>query len=268
MYNGESGRDLKREFFGESKIERGLSEFRVYRVAQNRALLMQESYGGDRTKNRLINDYLRNSLHFTTQKNMALEYGQSKKPVLFEQRGRDFLEDLQKLEDSGLKVMLLSHLDLIEMQKIKENQDSGDGAEAFLQLRTYSPKKISLRLLRTAAEIVVLMPEGMKVLPLRIDTVFKERIKPLSQKKNLGTSPGQFYQKVVDMHRQPNKELKKLSRIRKHLEKERGELFYSLLKTGNYDERKTIDSKIKEIDRRIDLVDKDLRKYRERYGFL
>jgi|GEM_PF-2499593 hypothetical protein len=213
----------KAEFLGKSKIERGLSQFRIYRVASNRRLLLPDSNSNYSTPD-VIKDWLGKSLHFSTQKNMVQEYATDKKPVIFEQRGVDFLEDLQKLDDQGVRIMLLSHIDLIQMGKIKVGEVKGEEARNFLESRTHRPSKVTIRNLRSAAEIAVLMPEDMPTLPLRQKTIKKHPIQCIYKRKREGYMPGQFHEKVAVVRKQKDRVRARLKREQKRLEKERADL--------------------------------------------
>lgn len=152
---------------GESKIERGLREFRMYRVAPAHKLTTVQARRSKPGK-----EWYNHTLHFTTQKNMALEYA-GEKTVLLEQRGMDFLEDLRAFEQSGasVRVLLLSHEDLYAMDASNLRGMSKEDARRFVESRMHFPSEVSLRALRQAAEVVVFMPEDAHVLPLSKGTL-------------------------------------------------------------------------------------------------
>jgi len=246
---------------GESKIERGLKEFRIYRVAQNDKLLhLQPDFPiVDFERFPFGHDFNR-ALFFTTQKNMALEYRIGEGMVLLEERGVDFLSDLQKLEDQGVKIVLFSHRDLIGYQKIlrKDVNVSKEELENFLRKHIFLPSQISPRMLRKTAEIIILMPKGLDVLPLNLRRIKKQQVRRLALDKNfLG---GLFHQKLIDVNKKPNFELRSLKRRKKRLERRRSELFEKIMRAKNHEEKDDFKLQLKFLNKKIALLQEKIDK--------
>jgi hypothetical protein len=258
---------------GKSKIEKGLREFRIYRVARNRNLLDLRPRPLEEKEHKGIKTWgsfgklLNRALFFTTQKEMALEYRDGNKRILLEQRGLDFLSDLQKLEDQGIRIILLSHENLIPYQKLMfSDNHSMEDIEKFFNKHTFLPSQVSPRMLRRTAEIIILMPEDLNVLPLSSKTTKKQIIKGLSTKqehqgeKSLWLrTPGRFHQKAVDINKKPDKELKQLHSAIKRLESRRSELFQSILRLNGKDSDQE-----KLYRSQIELIDKELTETKKR----
>jgi|GEM_PF-4065465 len=228
----------------EANSEKGLREFRIYRVAPNNKLLhlqpasSQKDFGA-------LGEILNRAIFFTTQKNLALEYRfeRQSKPVLLEQRGLDFLADLRKLADQKIKLAILSHRDLLAFQKIFTSKNfNKKEANAFFANRTYSPLTVSPRMLRRSAEIIVIMPENLNVLPLTIGNIKKQAIKAIQEKgrhqdKVEFKLPGLFHAKLAQINETADSELKSLKRKMKKLEKERSEIFGAMIKKTTENEK-------------------------------
>ena len=102
-----------------SKIEKRLKDFRIYRISPSYKLLHLAPEISD-WRQEALTKILSRAIFFTTQKEMALDYRDNSKSVLFEERGVDFLEDLKKIEDQGVKIVALTHKDIITYQKIND----------------------------------------------------------------------------------------------------------------------------------------------------
>jgi hypothetical protein len=243
---------------GESKIEKGLREFRIYRVAPNNTLLRlqpKKLYGKKFRSHGSFDELLNRGIFFTTQKNMALEYRLGKS-VLLEQKGADFLSDLQKLEDQGIKIVLFSHENLIAYQKLRCTEHNEEDVKRFLVKHTFSPFQVSPRMLRRSAEIIILMPEQLHVLPLDTATIKKQGMQECSlkdhhQKKDRFKPPGQFHERIVEVNRKPDVLLKRLKRKHKKLEAKRSEIFGKMLQTRRYNEKEQYEQQIMEIVQEI-----------------
>lgn len=258
---------------GKSKIEKGLREFRIYRVAnKNRNLLdlrprrlREKELAGIKTPGS-FGKLLNRALFFTTQKEMALEYREGEKSILLEQRGVDFLSDLQKLEDQGVRIILLSHENLIPYQELMFSDKTNLAEiENFFKKHTFLPSKISPRMLRRSAEVIILMPEDLNVLPLSGKTVKKQSIKGLSEKyeqrgeKPWMRFPGRFHQKAVDINKKPDAELKRLHSAIRKLESRRSEQFQSIMRLNGKDpDREKIHRS------QIELIDSELQELKKR----
>jgi hypothetical protein len=252
----------KAEFLGESKIERGLSQFRVYRAASNRNMLMPDRQSPYSASEAVDAWFGNKALHFTTQKNMAQEYTSEEKPIMLEQRGVDFLEDVQKLDEQGVRLMLFSHTDLIQLGKVKSGKVPDQQAQEYLAAKTFRPSEISPRRLRSAAEIIVLLPEHMATLPLRQRTLKKHPLKPYRERGEESYPPGQFHERIKDAHRQADKETKRLRRRRRRLEDQRGAIMGQRPRTQ--EARDTQERERRKIERELKKINDELVK---RWGY-
>ena len=187
---------------GEGKMEKGLRDFHVYRVASAENLTnigrvrQDQKYGN-------FKDILDRTLFFTTQKNMAMEYADRDKSVMLEETGEDFLHDLQQC-GKGVRVVLLNHEDVGAYQRLRgggASQEHKDELARFIQNHTYDVEDISLRGLRKAAEIIVLLPDGETMLPLRNRAVTIHPIQSISQmKKRSHAKPAGLFHKQIILH--------------------------------------------------------------------
>lgn len=203
-----------------SHIERnrGLEEFRIYRVADTHRLLRLAMSEIGKT------NFLGRALFFTTQKNLAYEFATDpeNRNLLFEQRGIDFKTDLENL-GAGVKIILISHNDLPIYSSFLHKDGTVKPLEGkiledyknFLENRTYPASQIPLRSLRSAAEIIVILPENINKLPLhtraRVQKVtpLKDRAYKRTGKYDVYPSGG-FYEAAKITANKPNKRLKNL----------------------------------------------------------
>lgn len=222
---------------GESKIERGLNEFRLYRVAPADRLLHLQPSGEDDA----ARAYYQRTLHFTTQKNMALEYRNpdGRKTVLLEQRGKDFLEDLRDFETSApdVRLLLLSHEDLRPMAAGNLKGMRPEDAQRFLASRTYRPSEVSLRAFRQSAEVAVFMPEGEDVLLLTQSHLKIKGLKGLvdAAGKRDGRYPygsGGFHVAAGVRHHEGDPRLKKLQAEKRALERAGERIVEEIVRTA------------------------------------
>lgn len=266
----------KSEAYGPSKIEKGLSDFRIYRVASDNNLLnlVSRSDFGDGP----VADAFQRGLFFSTQKNMALEYRYHDKPILLESNGADFLESLLTLEDQGIRIVLFNHDEVRTYQKILANKiKNPTEIKNFLDSHTYSPEQISLRGLRKAAEIVVLLPEGLDYLPL--SKYKKTGIKSQSENPSFGkherllSATGSFHGSTLSSEKTKDSHLRTLHKHAKKLEDERGLLLldYANETRSNRpdrDERATlIKIKIMDKEKEIALLKNQIKEYRAGQGY-
>lgn len=242
-----------------SKIEKGLFEFRIYRVARHDKILSLcrdeitfLTSGSDK-----MNEILKGALFFTTQKGMALEYRWRKENyILLEERGVDFLDDLKKLEEQGLKVILFSHKDIYACEQMKDEEEKIN----FYKRHIFVPSRISLRNLRRAAEIIVLMPDHMNVLPLSQKKIKKQGIKGLLEKKKKGVNPsGLFHKRIVEINERKDKYLEKMQKFRKRLLKEKSDIIVAMSKKENYD-NSVLGKKLDEVNRQLEEVESEIDK--------
>ncbi len=172
-------RTRKAEFLGKSKIEQGLESFSLYRVAPISRLnrLQPRSYRDTRTNI----PQLSRALFFTTQKDMAMEYALLKgKTRLLRIRGVDFLEDLKRSGET-FDCLLLDQEAIVTYQRIVNGEIKDlETIDGFIRANTKPVSDVSLRELRRAAEVIVILPEGDHSLPFqkghaRVTPIMEER---------------------------------------------------------------------------------------------
>ncbi len=223
--------EQKKEALGRSKIEQGLATFKVYRIARGDDLLTPKPLPINAGETSALKKMLNRGIFFTTQKEMALEYRMEKKPVMLEERGIDFLSDLAKIANQGISVILLSHEDAgtyerMRKGRVKDNQE----IENFIVRHTFDPRNVSPRMLRRAAEIIVLMPEEINRLPLSHITL--KGVRPISEKPKHREyhkpirGGGGFHERLTHSNRKSDQILKSLHRREKKLLSEKNKIIY------------------------------------------
>lgn len=266
----------KEQFRGKSKIEKGLSEFRVYRSAVNQKLLDLKPIKLNNDDMNETSKILNRGMFFTTQKEMALEYRQGTgNPMLLEIKGVDFLEDLENVEDQNIEVIIFSHEDLATYDRILKGRiKNPDEIRNFFKKHTFKPSEISPRMLRRSAEIIVLFPKGLNKLPLKKKHVKKQKVKPLNLRKENKTGSGylkpkgEFHRKIREVEARKDKKLAKLHRTKKRLQKQKSDLIYDIMVLPRWSSQESVKRKeIRDIERQIIELDKQIEK-RQKIHFL
>jgi hypothetical protein len=253
---------------GPSKIEKGLRNFRIYRMASGGNILDLHPKNLKSGEVNVVSKRLLNrAIFFTTQKEMALDYSLNRTsykhpPVLlFEAKGIEFLEDLQKLEDQGITLLLFSHSDLAVYERILMGEvKSDEEIENFFKKHTYKPSDISLRGLRKMAEIIVLLPEELNKLPIRGK---KKGAKSLPDYNDSPQrSPGTFHNSVyISTLKGRNKESNFLKNKIRRLNDERNKLMYDIAFSGSYEEKRKQSKRLEEVERELEKIKRERNKY-------
>ncbi|HEU0050463.1 MAG TPA: hypothetical protein VFQ60_00200 [Patescibacteria group bacterium] len=249
----------KESFLGKSKIEKGLRNFYLYRAAPSRKLIhLQPAALNERrwTTDRLLN----RAIFFTTQKNMAMEYArEDKKCLLMKIRGINFLEDLRQCPEE-IMVILLSHKDLAFYQRLLSFKSIHDQeVDNFFRAKTMSVRRVSLRALRRAAEIMVILPEENNTVPLEKEHIVIRGIRDTGMRQ-MTWNAGRFHSKqeqiqklLAGQYHRDKKAAKDLERTIKEIEDELKERRANLYESYAGDRKKFLEEKA-----RIEFLEKEL----------
>ena len=265
-------RRRKTEFHGASKIEKGLKNFFLYRVAPIKRLnrLQPDMTGEDRT----AHAFLERALFFTTQKEMATEYAIGKNRFL-KIRGADFLEDL-KNSGEDFECVLLDQKGITAYQRILRGDIKDEASmRGFFERNTHRLSDISLRKLRQAAEVIVLLPAGVHSLPFQKRHM---RVTAISGDKRDLYNPGGYHRTKTQVAARVEGYFQKRNRKKEALQKEVRKLSgerEALVKEVSAEslsesdvKRSVLNARIKEMDKRLGELNWKLddMKYSDPYG--
>ena len=185
---------------------------------------------------------------------------------MLEERGVDFLSDLAKIADQEISLILLSHEDVGTYERMRKGLvKQSEEVENFFGRHTFDPRAVSPRMLRRAAEVIVLLPEGINRLPLS-RARFKG-VRPITEKpkhrelhKPIRGSGG-FHERLVYSNRKSDRTLKSLHRRHKKLLAEKSKTGYAFaLQRDNAE----LQSRLKRINADVKRVADTIRKRQER----